>query len=219
MRVVLLRVLVVAGLVVGTGAVTPAVGAGASAPLGTKETYVVRPDPRACPSPLCGGYWVALANHSRTSCADGLRRPRCYVALAVDAGGQTWPKPLAAGALVAGRLATRSFGQLGDLGVLVAGEEWSPADTRPAHGRFFSVRDSGVRCVRRPCFSYRADELNSRRAVRLSGVGLGPAGTDPGVRTYSKLALRTRKGLLAAGTFGSAGGGRVFLASQLYLRR
>lgn len=216
MRVVLFHGLALAAL----GVLGAAGAASTTQPAPAQAIYVVRPDPRACPSPFCGGYWVALANHARTRCADGLLRPRCYVASALDAGGQTWPKPLAAGALVAGRLAARSFGQLGDLGVIVAGEEWSPADTRPAHGRFFGVRDTGVRCVRRPCFSYRADELNSRRAVRLSGVVLGRAGTDPDVRAYSRLALRTREGLLAAGAFGSvADGGRVFLASQLYLRR
>ncbi|MEP7224495.1 MAG: DUF6748 domain-containing protein, partial [Actinomycetota bacterium] len=61
------------------------------------QEYVVYTDPRLCPSPLCGGYWVALANHSRTRCPDRRYRPRCYVASA-------WPasRTIYHGALVRG---------------------------------------------------------------------------------------------------------------------
>ena len=51
--------------------------------------YVVRVDPRLCPSPLCGGYWVSLANRHRTRCHDGVRRARCYVASAWPASSSS----------------------------------------------------------------------------------------------------------------------------------
>jgi hypothetical protein len=44
---------------------------------------VVEPDLRKCVTPLCGGYWVALANHARTVCHDGALRPRCYMTISM----------------------------------------------------------------------------------------------------------------------------------------
>ena len=46
--------------------------------------FLVEHDPRLCPSPACGGYWVALANGVRTRCGDGTREKRCYDARAVN---------------------------------------------------------------------------------------------------------------------------------------
>ena len=100
--------------------------AGRQPPSGT-AMYVVRVDPRLCPSPMCGGYWVALANAARTRCQDGLRRPRCYVATAVSASG----KPsIAEGALVRGAI---DIGR-DDLGELVVTAAFSPAGSAPPRG-------------------------------------------------------------------------------------
>jgi hypothetical protein len=169
---------------------------------------------------MCGGYWVALANHARTRCVDELLRPRCYVASAED-GETRQTMSVAAGALARATLATTANPEWGPLGVLRVAEIWAPATTGPPKGGFFRIRDLGVRCVRTPCFSYRAVALNTReRPIRVSSFALGPAGSDPSVRGRVEAALRSAEGVPASGRFDVvADGGRVFLASQLYLRQ
>jgi uncharacterized protein DUF6748 len=168
---------------------------------------------------MCGGYWVALANHARTRCVDELLRPRCYVASAVDASTQR-ATPVPAGALVRAALAATAFPDLGRLGVLRVAETWAPATTDPSKGGFFRLRDTGARCVRSPCFSYRAVALNEHgRPIRVSSFALGPAGDDPGIRGRAQAALFSGEGVLASGRLDTvADGGRVFLASQIYLK-
>src|SRR5262245_387346 len=58
------------------------VGARASSLTGNRDLrYVtIARDPRLCPSPLCGGFWVTSVNQSSTVCADGSQAARCYVA-------------------------------------------------------------------------------------------------------------------------------------------
>src|ERR687888_2347887 len=100
-------------LVLGLGAARAP--ASPSPPDAAAAFYVVRPDPRECPSPLCGGYWVSLANHARTRCSDGLLRPRCYVSSAVDADKRQ-PVSIQAGALAKGVLEVQQSDDWGQLG-------------------------------------------------------------------------------------------------------
>jgi hypothetical protein len=180
----------------------------------TSGVFVVRPDPRACPSPLCGGYWVSLANHARTRCHDGLLRPRCYAAEAIDATTRQ-PATVAAGALASGVLRPSDAPDFGKLGTLVVTAAWAPVTQEPAMGVFFRVRDTGIRCVRAPCYSMRATPLNTgTAAVRVSALVLGA-----GAGRRADAALRSVNGLLAAGRFEPTGnGGRLFRATQVYLR-
>src|SRR5919197_6304583 len=87
--------------------------------------FVVRPDPRECPSPLCGGYWVALANRARTRCSDGLLRPRCYVAYVLDAR-DTDELGAISGSLAKGVLEFRDSPDFGRLGQLTVSGIWAP---------------------------------------------------------------------------------------------
>ena len=172
--------------------------------------YVVRADPRLCPSPLCGGYWVSLANRSRTRCHDGLHRPRCYVASA-------WPasRTIHDGALVQGGIAVQSTQGFGKLGLLIATDVRNPMGAA-ASGSFFRLRDIGVRCIREPCFSIRASRLNGRGTAMVSGLDLSQ--TKLSLEHQATLALRG-DGLLVAGRIASTeDGGRVFRASRIYLR-
>lgn len=182
--------------------------------------YVVQPDPRLCPSPLCGGYWVSRANRPQTRCHDGLYRSRCYVTEAV-----AWPRgdPIARGipanGLVRAFLGATDIDGLGRLGVLIVMESWDPATREPATGGYFRIRDTGVRCVRAPCFSLRVWRVNSAYRVTVSELDLGPVGVDPATRRRAEAALTTPAGLLAAGRVSRTRvGGRVFEASQLFLR-
>jgi hypothetical protein len=172
--------------------------------------FVVQVDPRLCPSPLCGGYWVSLANHSRTRCHDGLQRARCYVASA-------WPtsRSIHDGALVHGGIAAQTVQGFGRLGLLVATDVRNPVGPSPS-GSFFRLRDVGVRCIREPCFSIRARRLNGRLTAMLSGIDLTE--TKLSKEQDATLAL-FGDGLFAAGRIVSTDdGGRVFRASRIYLR-
>jgi hypothetical protein len=173
------------------------------------QEYIARADPRLCPSPLCGGYWVALANHRRTRCVDGVYRSRCYVASA-------WPasRAIEDGALVRGGIAAEEHPGFGRLGILIATKVRNP-EGAAASGAYYRLRDSGIRCVREPCFSIRASRLNTSSTALLSGVDLEPAGLE--LEGDIAIAL-TGEGLFAAGRLVSTNdGGRVLRATRVYL--
>ena len=182
-------------------------------PTGT-AMFVLRHDPRLCPSPMCGGYWVALANGARTRCADGLRHVRCYAAQAVDANGSPLGD-ITEGALVRGAI------DLGhdDLGDIVVTAVYEPAGSAPVAGGYYRVVDTGIRCVRAPCFSYRARRVNGSTRSTLSGVDVAAAKVTAKQLARANAALRTKDGLYARGGFSSGmDGGRVFHARRLFLR-
>jgi hypothetical protein len=182
-------------------------------PAGT-AMYVVRHDPRLCPSPRCGGYWVTIANGARTRCQDGLRRARCYVAGAVDRRG-AGVGSLAEDTLVRGALDSGRDG----LGVLVAGAIYAPSGDAAVSGGFYRVVDTGIRCVRAPCFSFSAQSVNASSRVKTSGVDLEASGATPAEIGRAQSALSTKGGLYARGRFvATPDGGRTFRALRLYLR-
>jgi hypothetical protein len=180
--------------------------------------FVVRPDPRECPSPLCGGYWVSLANHARTRCSDGLLRPRCYVASVLDARDTDELGPVS-DSLAQGVLDFQAAPDFGRLGRLTVTAVWGPVGRTPASGRFFRLRDTGVRCVRAPCFSIRARALNSSaHPSAISAMKLGPAQAGS-LRSRAEKELAGTEGLLAAGRIvATSDGGRLFEATQVYFR-
>lgn len=206
-RVGLVATLVLVSAVVATST------AARQPPAGT-AIYVVRVDKRLCPSPLCGGYWVAIANGARTRCADGLRYPRCYVARAVDTASKE-VDGIAEGSLVRGAL------DLGrdDLGELVATAVLAPAGRAAAAGGYYRITDTGIRCVRAPCFSTRASRLNGANKITISGLVLTTLRYDKELEERVLAALATRNGVLARGQIRPTfDGGREFHASRFYLR-
>src|SRR5204863_1544510 len=94
---------------------------------------LVRPDLRRCAAPMCGGYFVQRANYGTTRCADGVYRGECYVpaasyaALGFDDGERDYfdGRVRAGLTLVKGKLAAKSYGSLGHLGVLDVTEAWA----------------------------------------------------------------------------------------------
>jgi hypothetical protein len=190
---------------------------GSGRPVTVTAIYSVRGDPRLCPSPLCGGYWVALANGARTRCADGTRNVRCYVAKAVDARRRS--VSVSNDGLVRGSLEQALFGDFGPLGVLVVAAAYTPAGTAPVTGGYYVVTDTGVRCIRAPCFSYRVSQANGSTRTLASDVDLAAAQLTVGELARAAAALRTKTGLLARGRFGSTpDGGRIFRPSRVFLR-
>jgi hypothetical protein len=190
---------------------------GSGRPTTATAVYSVRGDPRLCPSPLCGGYWVALANGVRTRCADGTRNVRCYVAKAVDGRQRSVSVPN--DGLVRGSLEQTAFGDFGPLGVLVVVTTYTPAGTAPVSGGYYVVTDTGVRCIRAPCFSYRVTQANGSTRTLASDVDLQAAQLTAGELARANAALQTKSGLLARGRFRSTpDGGRVFRPSRVFLR-
>lgn len=205
------RPVVILLLVSGVAVASPA----ARQPPSGTAMYVVRHDQRLCPSPLCGGYWVAIANGVRTRCADGRRHVRCYAARAVDAKGRVLTSEVAEDALVRGTIdAGRD-----DLGELVAVAVYAPAGAAAASGGYYRVVDTGLRCARAPCFSYRATPVNGSTRTTVSSLDLEASGATSAEVARALRALRSKNGLYARGRFTrTSDGGTVFRALRVFLR-
>jgi hypothetical protein len=190
---------------------------------GTAATYYLgRADPRACPSPMCGGIWLKAVNGVAGSCA---RPPRfeCYVAgftLGVpDEEKQARLEALVTngGGLVQGRIVPAGIQGFPELRALRVVGAWRPAGKHQPTGVFRQLRDNGIRCITTPCFSVTATTLNTGRRVTVSGVDLRPSGASAADVRRGQTLIATRS-LLAAGRIVSASrGGRTFVASRLYL--
>jgi len=184
--------------------------------------YVVQGDPRLCPSPLCGGYWVALANRARIRCSDGALRPRCYVAQAIGDDRRPLGAGLPDGSLVRAEIASRRFGSFGELGALVVADVWAPVGGG-AKGDYFRARDLGVRCVRAPCFSIRTTRVNGTSRITVSSLDLlsATASSQPtrGELARAQAALTSTDGLFVLGRIIRTGeAGSILQASRIYLR-
>jgi hypothetical protein len=216
-------------LAVGLAGATPAAS---DPPRSVSSYYFARPDPRLCPSPICGGLWVRLVNKGATTCGDGARQRECYAASAdltplhVDEKGRVLlGQRIAEGrALTRGKLVRGRIEGFPELDVLVVSEVWEASSSRRAPtGVFRRLRDNGIRCVTSPCFSIRAAALNTGRHVEISSVDLGTTGAPAGERRRA-LALIGKGHLIAAGRVvidrnaGPAGDGRRLTASQFYVK-
>jgi hypothetical protein len=207
---------VLAALTVALLGVAGSPAASSPRPAGS-SFHVVRADPRLCPSPICGGYWVSRANYARTRCHDGLLRPRCYVASAVGDDRQPLATGVPDGALARATIEPRTFGGFGELGVLVVADLFSPAGRAQPSGRFFRLVDTGIRCIRAPCFFVRASTLNRSSRTTLSGVAILGVVPDELVARVEK-ALHGKSGVLAQGRVAaSSDGGRVLRPTRFFL--
>ena len=206
------------------GALVVATTGSVARPGNADGVYRVRPDPRLCPSPVCGGFFVRLVNRPTTSCGDGAARAWCYVAridlTGLPAAAQTRVQGVerAGNLLLRGRIAPDDRAEFHGLSRLVAGEAWLAATSTTSSGIVFLVTDTGIRCIRAPCFALRAGIVNTSRAVKASGLDLKPVAAGPSAVRLGRAALATG-GLLVAGTSGQdTDGGRTVVASQFYLR-
>jgi hypothetical protein len=201
-------------------------------PRDVSSFYVGRPDPRLCPSPMCGGVWVRLVNEGTTACEGGFASRECYVA-AVDVSRARVPPRLrsrlaglvAAGAALArGTIVRGRVAGFPELRTLVATEVWpSSSSTAPPLGPFWRLRDNGVRCVVSPCFSTHAARLNSARHTNVSRIDLSRIRTTLAERWHAREEI-AEEGLIAAGTIvkepnaGPGGAGWALVGTQFYVR-
>jgi hypothetical protein len=186
--------------------------------------FTVTPDRRACSlNSRCGGYFVARANRSTTTCADGTAAARCYVD-AVELTKLAMPKSVAdgyqarlragEGFLVRGDLAKRATGA-----ALAATELWVPAvaDAAPS-GVFIIAQDSGIRCITAPCPSVRETRLNSTRTANIDALDLEASGADADTVDRGGAAVYGDGVIVAGDRFYQNGGGKGRSASQFYTR-
>lgn len=146
-------------------------------------------------------------------------RPRCYVAIAIDVlTRQPSTTGLPENALARAVIGSWMFDGFGELGAVTLAEVWKPVGRARPTGDFFRLRDTGVRCVRAPCFSLRAWRINSPSRTTISGLDLRAPRPTPGELARAEAALATSGGLFVAGrVVRTADGGRLFRASQFFL--
>lgn len=181
---------------------------------GTSSFYSFRRDLRRCAAPRCGGYFVRLVNQLRTRCADYSYQSECYVA-SIDWGGQA--EPDSDRALLRGSIRPQ-----GRFGMLRVSEVWQAASANQPTGRFFRVRDRGVRCIAAPCATHREERLNSTNSRNIAGVDLSGAGAPDNHVSEANEAMTGRGGIIVSGfhsrVTGPAGRMQMLKATQFYLR-
>jgi len=141
------------------------------------------------------------------------------VAHTVNRYGRPYTRDIPEGALVRGAIELGL--KLGDrvLDRLRVWAVYAPTGTATAAGGYYRVVDTGIRCIRAPCFSYRAGSVNASSSVTTSEVDLQGSGATATEVDRAQAALRTEDGLYARGRFSpTPEGGRVFRALRLYLR-
>ena len=175
--------------------------------------FRVRPDLRMCPSPRCGGYWVAQANRATTRCGDGSVRAWCYVTEI------KLPKPVASRSelLARGRIVHLGASETRPADRFAATTTWIAATRAPATGSVYLISDNGIRCVRAPCPSLRALTVNTKRAVSAAGLDLSGVVASPALKRQAQTALRNGGLLVAGATRYLSDVTQVVVATQFFL--
>ena len=193
---------------------------------GEKTSYfTARPDFRKCASPMCGGYFVKTVNKKLTQCADGTRRPECYVASINYAGGPLDTQNTFSNStplLLVGGIEPKEFASFGKLGVFSAIAAYQSATQVSASGHFFGIENNGIVCITSPCFSFDQSLLNAHTPIRkLSQVNLAETGASATAIEAANTLLAEGEVLPATGKNrkyqGFAGTGVEFVAQQFYL--
>jgi hypothetical protein len=188
--------------------------------------FTVRGDPRLCPSPLCGGYWVTRVNRPFTACANGTQAASCYVsdvdfsASGLSAEQQQKVRSAAGHLLLRGSIQTREPSPFGVLGVFRAKEAWIGHARATPSGVFYRARSTSIVCITFPCPIAEVVALNhrSRPAMKIAGVKLGGVSSDAR-DGYQQ--LNTPQGLLTAGDLvpvsGPAGNSYELQSTEYYV--
>jgi hypothetical protein len=200
--------------------------AGASGTARPTTVYGLRGDPRMCPSPMCGGFWASRVNRRVTICYGGDVRPACYVASVDLSALAPSAQPRVQAALGSGRALVRgsferySADEFPQLARLIATSAWLAAGSRAGTGAVYRVVDTGIRCVKAPCFSFRATPLNDPAAgVRLSAVDFSKLEAPPSAIDRAGRLL-SHGGVVISGPIRAgppARPGRMLVVTQLWL--
>ena len=187
----------------------------------------LRPDPRRCISPLCGGYWVRRVNRTTMRCVDGSYAAECYVGrvdwtgLNLDERALADLQTLAAQgrAILRGRIDPLADPMWSQTGELIAVGAWQPATPGEVTGQVWDIGDNGVRCVTAPCLSLDEMRVNvvssATRASSLDLSGVRGLAARDATRLRAAVGDATQT-VLFAGTVAAVGRGRVMRATQAW---
>ncbi len=169
---------------------------------------VTRPDTRKCVSPLCGGVYVKRVNQAKTRCADGTLQAECYegtIELKNVGLSQREEDDLRA-SLVSGHAVIKALqykkkthGQT--IGTLKANEGWVGATGSAATGSFYRAADNGIRCIKAPCPSTTAFQLNGHDDYNVIKVDFANTASPASQESLDRAAqaLGTAEGVIFAG--------------------
>jgi hypothetical protein len=103
--------------------------------------------------------------------------------------------------------------------VLVVADVRAPVG-KGVKGRYYRVRDLGIRCVRAPCFHLRATPLNRSSRTIVSSLDLVSIARPTAAElARAEAVLSTSSGLwLLGNVIETSDAGRILLASRFYLR-
>lgn len=225
-----LVVLLFAAVVTMSNSSAEATASNASIRAAASSSYyiVTRLDPRLCPSPLCGGYFVNEVNKPKTRCADGTWQPECHAG-ELDASALDWSDEELARfteqfgqqhALVRGKLRQMARGSI-KADVLVVDEGWLGQALSKPVGTFYGAKGTGIVCVTFPCQSILERKLNFRVEHLIAEVDLAASGAAEKEVAAGYKALSETAGVLAVGEHhvisGPAGRGLKLVTSEFYL--
>lgn len=158
--------------------------------------YRVQRDLRKCPSPLCGGYFITPLNKKATTYVSdvdwgGLGLSDAQLA-ELEAGTND------GGVVVLGRI-VRPLPPIPAMPVdiktqvlvLSAQAAWAAATDNKPSGINYRLEDTGIVCIKDPCFSLLAHQLNTSAKHKLSGLDLQGVGAT---QEQLDLALQALKG-------------------------
>jgi hypothetical protein len=203
----------------------------------TRDSYLIvtHIDQRMCVAPGCGGYFVKGVNTATTRCADGTLQKECH-AYSLDTALLGWTDAQRAAfeaqfakgrAVVRGWLETAPLPGTTGLSIdsLKLTEAWQAQGKHIPAGIFYSVKDTGVRCITAPCPSLAATKLNTAAAALNPDLDLSLTGATSAQVQAAYEALAST-GILAAGAIvpvklsslsGATVKGSKLLASNFYL--
>ena len=177
-----------------SGCAVPAEGPapeGDAARLGPNRGYfLARPDPRMCPSPVCGGWWVHRVNHDVTTCVDGTTAAECYVTSLGGVDG-------AEGALYRGKIA--EDGDFAGYGVLETSETWLPGVGTAPSGVFAREVENGIVCIASPCRTLDERKLDRGLTTSIADLDFTPSEATSAQIELALEAAGTSDGVIVAG--------------------
>jgi hypothetical protein len=113
----------------------------------------------------------------------------------------------------------RRKGQFGEFRVT---EVWQAASANQPNGKFFRVRDRGLRCIAAPCPTHHEATLNATASRNIAGVDLSGAGAPESIVSDANQAMTSPDGILVSGNHspvtGPAGRSQMLKATQFYVR-
>lgn len=194
---------------------------------------VTRQDPRKCASPMCGGWFVKRVNQATTRCADGTRQPDCYqgtielnnVGLSQREEEDLRASFLSGNAVLKALQYKKKINGM-TIGTLKASEGWVGATGSAATGSFYRAADNGLRCVKAPCPSTTAFQLNGREDHNVIRAILENTATPASQEALDRAgqALGTAEGVIIAGGIAlpkcvpNSNCGPLIIAQEFFLR-